>query len=669
MSGIGLGSVVNADLINRFLGLASGTTAQAVTSALKGNSTTISDGLRLGARQLGTAIQGLNAVISFVNVSHATLDNLGKLTDKMIDLAERATRVSTPAASRRDLDTEFRKLATDFQKIVKDAKIGTKEFLTEDGLTTIFQTIGLDPKTSDTIKALFKEFLTPANDTTLASEQVKGPRPVKVPRSSFHGAPSDTTYSMQKVTDAGVVVAGQATDQGSVFIAPDTILNQNPSYDSIFIKNTDGTVTSLKAGFLDRSFDKLDINESTGSTLIGTTQDLGGNAGHNYTAYLIDKNGNVTNNFGQFTAAGGFSVVSQHDFQISSDDSKISYIQEEDNSGLGFYRYNIKTKTTSSTNVVGTTGYQYSLGEPVQSFDTLKMSNDGSSFLYNQFDGSTGDYYTTSNVGSPWLTPSNGILNSYQFVDNNKFVFIDSGTGQVKSYTLGDPGSSADLTTGLSGISHLSTTQASSGNSGFFALDSDLGGGARRVSLYGLTSTTPLYTFDTTSAESISALSVGHNASNQAELGVLGNLGAHSGDTDTELYRFNNNAAHVTGAKTSRITDPSSALFADTTNLRTRPEAYRVLEDLKVLKEQIKTNTHALDDALDTVGKNLDFVRETGLAMLDLSNTIKTSDDAAFVAQQLKDKIARNASAALSQAANLNPIIVASLTLDSNSFK
>jgi len=673
MSGTGLGSIVTADLINRFQGLASGSTTNTITNALKGNTTTISDGLRIGARTLATAVQGLNATISFVNLSHASLDHLADLTDKMIGLAERATRVSTAAASRRALDTEFRKLATDFQKTVSGAKVGTKDFITEDGLTEIFKTIGLDPATSDTIKELFREFQTPDGDTTLASEQTKGPRPIKVPRASFHGAPSDTTYSMQKVTDAGTVVAGQATDQGSVFVAPDTILNQNPSYDSIFIKNTDGTVTSLKAGFLDRSFDNLGINGATGSTLIGTTQDLGNNASHKYNIYLIDKNGAVKSNFGWFTASGsGYFVMNEHDFQISSDDSKISYIQEDDQASLEIYRYAIKTKTAGSgsgATTVTTVSYQYGLGDPAKSFDTLRMSDDGTSYVYNYYDEDLGEYYTKSNVASPWLNASNGILNSFEFIDNNKFIYINSGSNQVHSYTLGAAGTSAALTTGLSGINHLSASQASSGNSGYFALDSDNGNGTKTVALYSAASTTPLYSFITTTAESISQLSVGHNAAGQAELGVLGNLVGHSGDSDYELYRFNNNAAHTTGAKTTRITDPNSDLFADTTNIRTRPNAYRVLTDLKALKAQIKKNLHALDDAVDVLGKNMDLVREAGLAMLELSDTIKTSDDANDVAQKLRLKITQNASAALSQADNLNPIIVAALTLDSDSFK
>ena len=82
------------------------------------------------------------------------------------------------------------------------------------------------------------------------------------------------------------------------------------------------------------------------------------------------------------------------------------------------------------------------------------------------------------------------------------------------------------------------------------------------------------------------------------------------------------------------------------------------------LKKQIKDNKKALDAGVEFIGKNIDLVRAAGLAFLKLSDQVTNEKDAVKVADSLRTEIQQNAPAALAQAENLEPIIVAALALD-----
>ncbi|MBX7137485.1 MAG: hypothetical protein K1X83_05825 [Oligoflexia bacterium] len=676
MAKVSLDSVIDKSLINRFRGLASGSgssnAAKSVTAALSGKSgaVTIADGLRTGARTFASAVQNINSSIGLVNVSRAVLTNLGELTDKMLALAERASQNGTGAGMRANLDREFKKLSHKFVKAVEDTKLGDRQLLTVEGLTQVFQTLGLDPDTSASIAEVFSQFTTPADDDSLASSKIKGYRPVKVPSNKFATPVSDTGYNIEKITDNAISgSAAKITRAGNVFIDTDDILNANPGYDSIFIKNSNGTLQTMEAGLLNQPLEVLTINSTTGSSLIGTNQDLGGNSGGDYCLYLIDSSGAVKHRFNIPAGIGGATLEGISDFQLSEDDTTISYIQQQRK--LGIRTTSVVKQTASSFSstggsTVGTTvasiSYQYSLGDPVRSFDTLKMSDDGTSFAYNLFDGDTGEYYT---YFDPWTQAQGVVLNSFDFLENNKLVYIDSGDGQVHSHTYAD-GSSTALTAGLSGISQLTALEAGSGNSGYFAVNSSLGGGARRLQMYGADSATALYTLDSATTDVPLDLSLAYNTSDQAEMGIFGVMRSLSGDADAELYRIKKNAQATTGQRFERMSNEFSSLFASDANIRSRADAFRMKVDLKALRGQIDDNIKAIDHALEVLGQNLELARQSGLAFLSVSDTISSSADAAQVAKDLRTAIRKNAGAAISQAENLEPMIVAALVLDTS---
>lgn len=189
MSRISLRGVLDESFLRRFAGLSqssSGTsTAQALTGQ-GGGENQIASGLRFGARTFATAVSGLNTVITFLNVSQATLGSLEKLTDKLITLATEASLSTTGTSKRQDLNRKFHEISNDFQEIVEGAKLGETEFLTREGLSELFTKFGLDKESSDSIAAVFDEFVTPREDDVFASEEIKADRPVPIPPGAYN---------------------------------------------------------------------------------------------------------------------------------------------------------------------------------------------------------------------------------------------------------------------------------------------------------------------------------------------------------------------------------------------------------------------------------------------------------------------------------------------------
>ena len=118
-----------------------------------------------------------------------------------------------------------------------------------------------------------------------------------------------------------------------------------------------------------------------------------------------------------------------------------------------------------------------------------------------------------------------------------------------------------------------------------------------------------------------------------------------------------------------RTLDSASTIFDATRDIRTRPNAYLALADLKQLRHQIDENSKALDNAIDVVKENITLARATGFAFLDVSNKLANGDSADVVAAKLQNQIRTNASAALNQLENLDSITVAALTFDGSQFK
>lgn len=87
----------------------------------------------------------------------------------------------------------------------------------------------------------------------------------------------------------------------------------------------------------------------------------------------------------------------------------------------------------------------------------------------------------------------------------------------------------------------------------------------------------------------------------------------------------------------------------------------KVKEKLKGIRLQLEANVKALKDTTKLIGDNMTLVRAAGFAFLDVSNEMTGSESPEMIADQLRSKIRGSARSVLSQAHNLDPIIVAGL--------
>ncbi|RMG41719.1 MAG: hypothetical protein D6719_07950 [Candidatus Dadabacteria bacterium] len=216
----GLKSYIDGDFINKLGAIARGEdSAKAnLQKALRGGSDPVqsaAEGLRLGARTYATAVQGINLAASVVNLAQADLEKIDKLADQMIEVATKATRSSASQQKRRNLNFEFRSLAKEMETIVNSASLGQFDYLEVSGLEEVFVTIGLDPKRSDSTADIFNSFTTVDGHQLLASEKIRGRRPVPVPA----GIPGN-----KHVSEAG---------NADLFSAKRTILRQADAFAAV----------------------------------------------------------------------------------------------------------------------------------------------------------------------------------------------------------------------------------------------------------------------------------------------------------------------------------------------------------------------------------------------------------------------------------------------------
>ena len=91
----------------------------------------------------------------------------------------------------------------------------------------------------------------------------------------------------------------------------------------------------------------------------------------------------------------------------------------------------------------------------------------------------------------------------------------------------------------------------------------------------------------------------------------------------------------------------------------------RARSKLRDVKSLLETNIKAIERTRDFVKVNLDLVRATGLALLDVSNSMTGRESAEELAAQVRSAIRASAPGALSQAGHLNGVLVASLAQSS----
>jgi len=151
----------------------------------------------------------------------------------------------------------------------------------------------------------------------------------------------------------------------------------------------------------------------------------------------------------------------------------------------------------------------------------------------------------------------------------------------------------------------------------------------------------------------------------QLELLIQGeNLALGNNTLGSGLFRLQVEGSESESKKISRSLPEFEGLFSSGRTIETRPRAYQALADLKELRTQIQTNLEVTEELAGLLNKNVDLLRAAGNAFLELSSSLRSVGDAENLASELRNLIRRNAPLALSQAENLNSLVVAALSND-----
>lgn len=662
MAGFTLSSVIDKSFVLRLAGTAQkGTSASSLARALQGGAsqTSLSSGLRFGAQTYATAIQGLNATISYMNISRGTLLELSQLTDKLITVTERAASSSTSIQARRELDTEFKRLGAEFQRIVENADVGGREVLTVEGIKEIFETVGLDEKTSQSIAEIFERFVTPEDDETLASEEVKGSRPVKISPSAFTTkGVSSVGYHLEQITNSAIQT-GFVTKPTAPYEDVDTILNINPTVQSLLVKNPDGGDDGLSTTLIS-SIDVLAVNETDGSSIIASTNNfLGYNSDNINQLFLVDSGGNVVH---QLTNESGASNVFYDSADISSDDRTIAITLTDPNSTTNRYKvykvsvtgsFGADPATANSTTTVATAN---SLAP--DNFNGIKISNSGSYIAYLNTSGRVS--FRNAALTEDAFLVADATATDYGFFADGSLEVLRSGNSTA-GYAYGD----GVYQTGISGFS-ISDIEGLESGTGYFSVRDTTN---NRIRVYQITGLAPtLHTsYNLGGGDTYVSMNMSLSDEGNVDVGVVGNIPSLNADSDRELYKLTTDPQTST-IQSLRKNVEYNSIFDSARSIRTRPEALTMLEDLNALKTQISDNLDALTYATEIIGKNIDLVRATGLALLEITDKLTGEEEADEVARKVRDEVRKNAGAAISQAENLENILLAALTISSDTF-
>lgn len=692
MTVVSLDTVLNGSFLRRFQGLASGASRSA-NPLQGGGNVTLSEGLRLGARTFATAVQGLNATISFVNISRNTLEQLKKTVGQMVDLAEEASERGIGSDTRNTLDLRFRKLVEKFRDVVENSEIGGDDYLTKDGLTSILRKIGLDRSTSLSVSRLFDAFTTPVTEDKLASELTKAGRPLSIPDSVFDAGRSKIPYRLKQITQANGDLPVSASDQSgiapttSIFLNIDSSSGANPGERAVFFVDQNGTVTSQPAGTLSGSEDILEVmavNEISvdgtsvpGYAIVKSTGDLFG--GYNPDGveqlFLVDSTGQVVQQITNNTLVSSWVYEAadlSHDglnFIISRGDG-VSFGEVV---RLSYSTIGADPNTQERTSIAG------SFSEPF-TFEEVQISPDGNYALVKEPSGNFYRIFKYDDSGGTWDVHggdgnggiiANGIQAAFVAGEEGRVVFaVPGGLGGFTIRTLDFADTNAVTVTGATFSGDLDDLAALSYNTqsattGYFAVVEGatlrmftLNAAGTEMTEVDLNSSTSELGYDLVQA-SVTNLSLAQRPDGYVDIGILGKISA-TGDDDNELYRLIFNTQSLAGRRQGFATEEPTKILDY--RLTTRPDAYRALQDLNKLSEQIDKNLKALDKMTTYIGQSLDFIRATGLAFLDASDRLANESDADKVAQDLRIQIRQNARGSLAQAANLESIVVAALT-------
>ncbi len=656
-----IGSVVNASFVELFQKSGGGKkidlspNAANQTNSLKKDSADFSTGLQTGAYLYAQSMNVLASGASYINVSRVSLMQLGELTDKMIDVAKRATHTNG-AATLKNLNHAFRKLADEFLDILDNAEINGREYLKNDGLKELFQDIGLDVDSSTFLASMFDDFIFAKSDRdkNLASDRTAPDKDAPIPVSAFKSVVNRPyTKDLTQISDSNEYDAEEddIIDRNIAgFVGGDysvhqtyTSYNDDSGYSSIHINGPQGEHT-LRNNRYDLNLKT--INSDLGYSVVESKADLmhGQNTGHFSQLFLIDDEGHAIHQLTNMNENVTFGDValSQDNFSVLYSTSK--EVDSEIRNSL------VLTNCSNFGSDPSGNNERVIASDSLSSFGSLSISSDSSHIAYIEDNGAT----TAANLKDYATLTSDATLLGFSDITNLGFVGKDTiaatnSTG-VATFTNGD----AALNQVYEGsATNLVTTE--NGFDGYFAVSE-----AGNLNLYNAFGK-KLTSYDGyDDANTTVSLSIGSGKS--PVVGFFGKVDEVS-DPDKELYRVSITGGPKEVRRGAAVTRPD-ALMSGGFKLNSKAAGYVALDRLNSIKEQINNNLKELDKSIDYIQENINIAQAAGLALYNVSDQIRSEDDAASIARKLCSEIARLAPADLEHVHNLKALAQAAMQFD-----
>ena len=649
---VSISSVITGSFIKQFDKASSKSSLKDALSGNTSNSVDYVTTLQSGASVYSKAIRTVSSVAGYVNLAVSNLTELGELTDKLIDIAEKATK-ATSSSTLKNLNREFQSLAKEFNKIVKNAKYDDHEYLAKEDLEELFKSVGLDPDNARDLANIFDDFIIADKDNNklLVSDATKPRKYSQIPTSAFKttiNKPDE--FEVNKITNPS---AGVTNTNSLISNVNSVTQSETAGTTSITVKSLiDDSETS--AAFSTETNLKT-INARSGYSVIESSDNLIG--GQNPSGYkqlfLLNENGEAIHQITNFEEDVTFGEVS-----ISDDGKKV------------LYGYNVNDETILKDATYSNFGDNPLLNtereieridsDSADDIKSINVSSDGSSYAFLV---KNGEIWDANLKDSATLTSDATLLakddiTSIGFVDTNSVAFLsgNAGSQKISTYENGS-GSIVDISTGLN-INNFKVLEKSSFDNSYISYNSNDSSTLNDLSVIN-ESGESVFTKEIDDSDIISNISLRNNEVGSASVGVFGAINT-SEDPNEELYEY----GYVNNSKVIKYSTAVSRplkLLNSSFKLSNRASGYVALDDLKAMRKQIDTNLKKLDETLDYMQKNVDLARATGLAMLEVSYDVQSYDDAESLAKKLRKEILKTAPNLLDQVHNLDPMATAAI--------
>jgi flagellin-like hook-associated protein FlgL len=604
-------------------------------------------------------VSNLNIGISFLSQTESVLQELVDIVDKVVVVADKASRGQTGSPERARLNGEFRRLAGQFNEVLGRTVNGDISLLSEEDLTNTLVGIGLDPETSESVAALIKKFKISEADN-IGSDAAQAPRPVPYAK--------DRTF----IGDGTLQAAVTFTTIDFATIAQSGDFNNDGILDVV----DHDTTLSIRLGTGDATFAAPATINTVGGGGTQAIGDFNGDGNLDIISTVIASTSNLLslgNGDGTFSVGVTLVAASPSDFIRTADltgDGVLDIVMGVQGGagtselsvfiGNGNGTFAARVTLASTLDPVGVTIGDFN-GDGKQDIAALDM---GSPTLSVFFGNGNGTFQAPISTATGATGPNYGF--DIQAADVNldgRADLITSGSSEANiSVFLGNG----------NGTFAARTSYALPGTSSYaFSLGDVTGDGLIDIiaaSADGLNSTPGSGKISILQGNSNGTFALDQTISSAGGHAIFPTVADFTGDGIDDIAfghgtAFNGFSIVAQDSTEQSVRAPGrfSSLFSSSRTIKTRSDAYGLLADAKAVRDELKNNLKTVKEGIELIEKNMSVVREAGLALLDLSSSITSGSSASAIAFQVSSTVRARVPGAAQEVQNLNPIVAAVL--------